>query len=100
MKLDTFKPLRNLVLVHIEEVKVGGLILPNTDAVPYNEATVIKVGTGSYLADGKLLPMPVKEGDKVMIPSVIKKGVLPIKFDGDDKEYHLIADKDIQAVIS
>ena len=63
-------PLHDRVLLkRIEqaEVKVGGIIIPDTAKEKPQEAEVIEVGKGRISDDGKLIPMEVKKGDKVLI---------------------------------
>lgn len=62
------KPLGDRVIIKIKENTermVGGILLPETSKEKPNEGEVIAVGPGKYY-DGQLLPMYVKEGDKVI----------------------------------
>lgn len=45
----------------------GGILLPDAAAQKVNWGTVIEVGPGRRLEDGKLQPLTVKKGDKVML---------------------------------
>ncbi len=63
-------PLHDRVLlkrIEEKEVKVGGIIIPDTAKEKPQEAEVIEVGKGRVTEDGKLIPMEVKKGDKVLI---------------------------------
>jgi chaperonin GroES len=63
-------PLHDRVLlkrIEEQEVKVGGIIIPDTAKEKPQEAEVIEVGKGRTTEDGKLIPMEVKKGDKVLI---------------------------------
>ncbi len=90
------KPLRDHVLVEAvkEEVKRGGIILPDTAHKERPEqGKVIAVGPGRY-ENGKLVPVAVKKGDIVLFT---KYGPNQIKV--DEKEYLIAEEKDILAVI-
>ena len=63
-------PLHDRVLlkrIEEKEVKVGGIIIPDTAKEKPQEAEVIEAGKGRMTEDGKLIPMEVKKGDKVLI---------------------------------
>jgi chaperonin GroES len=64
------RPLRDRILAsRIEEgeVRVGGIIVPDTAKEKPQQAKVIAVGTGAVTADGKTIPLVVKVGDQVLI---------------------------------
>jgi chaperonin GroES len=50
-----------------QEVKKGGIIIPDTAKEKPQEAEVIEVGKGRVSDDGKVVPLEVKNGDKVLI---------------------------------
>ena len=92
------KPLGDRVLVQpIEEkdVQKGGIIIPDSAREKPQEGKVIAVGTGKRDEDGKLIPFNVKKGDKVLMP---KYGGTEVKI--DDKEYQIVREDDILAVIA
>ena len=63
-------PLHDRVMlkrIEEKEVKVGGIIIPDTAKEKPQEAEVIEAGKGRVTEDGKLIPMEVKKGDKVLI---------------------------------
>ena len=63
-------PLHDRVLlkrVEEQETKKGGIIIPDTAKEKPLEAEVIEVGKGRVAEDGKVLPLEVKKGDKVLI---------------------------------
>ncbi len=63
------KPLHDRVLVkRLEEkqVKKGGIIIPDTAKEKPQEGEIIAVGPGKVTDDGKLQPMNVKVGDKIL----------------------------------
>lgn len=63
-------PLHDRVLLRrLEEKEVvkGGIIIPDTAKEKPQEAEVIEVGKGRVSEDGKVIPLDVKKGDKVLI---------------------------------
>jgi chaperonin GroES len=63
-------PLHDRVLVkrlEAEETTKGGIIIPDTAKEKPQEAKVIEVGKGRVTEDGKVVPLEVKKGDKVLI---------------------------------
>ena len=63
-------PLHDRVLVkrlEAEETTKGGIIIPDTAKEKPQEAEVIAVGKGRISEDGKVVPLEVKKGDKVLI---------------------------------
>ncbi len=90
MKLQ---PLHDRVLVkrlEEKEVKRGGIIIPDTAKEKPQEGEVIAVGPGKVTDDGKLQPMSVKVGDKILFGkysgSEVKLG---------DEEYLIMHEGDI-----
>jgi len=90
------RPLGDRVLVEPqeEEVKKGGIIIPDTAKEKPQEGKVISVGTGKLDDTGKKIPFNVKAGDKVLMP---KYGGTEVKI--DNKTYQLVREEDILAVI-
>ena len=76
------KPLGNNVLLRrIEEDEQvrGGIIIPDSAKEKPQEAEIVEVGTGKFDPHGNLVPIDVKPGDKVIVPSY---GGTNIKIDG------------------
>lgn len=91
------RPLRDRVLVEpMQEMETtkGGIIIPDTAKEKPQEGKVIAVGPGKLDKDGKIIPMEVKKGDKVLMP---KYGGSEVKI--DDKEYKIISEEDIVAIV-
>ncbi len=89
-------PLRDQVLIQPlkEEVKRGGIILPDTVTKERPEqGKVVAVGEGK-MVDGKLMKPIVKRGDVVLFT---KYGPNTIKV--DDKEYLIAKEEDILAIV-
>jgi len=63
-------PLHDRVLLkrlEEQEKRKGGIIIPDTAKEKPQEAEVIEVGKGRVTEDGKVIPLDVKKGDKVLI---------------------------------
>jgi len=76
------------------EVKKGGIIIPDTAKEKPQEAEVIAVGKGRMTEDGKVIPLEVKKGDRVLIG----------KYSGtevniDDVEHVILREEEILAKI-
>ncbi len=92
----TIKPLQNRVVikfVEAEEKTKGGIILTASAQEKPQVAEVIAIGPGK-VEDGKLVPVSVKIGDKVIAS---KYAGTMVKFDG--VEYTILSEDDIFAVV-
>lgn len=92
------KPLGDRVLVkpiEKEDEKKGGIIIPDTAKEKPQEGEVIAVGPGKRDDDGKLIPMDVKTGDKILYG---KYSGTEIKL--DDEEYLIMHQDDILGILS
>ena len=92
----TVKPLQNRVVIKVveaEEKTKGGIILTASAQEKPQVAEVIAIGPGK-LEDGKLIPVSVKIGDKVIAS---KYAGTMVKFDG--VEYTILSEDDIFAVV-
>ncbi len=77
-----------------QEVKKGGIIIPDTAKEKPQQAEVVAVGKGKVSDDGKVVPLEVKKGDKVLIG----------KYSGteitiDDVEYLILGESEILAKV-
>ena len=92
------KPLSDHILIEPvkeEEKTKAGIFLPETASKEKSEeGKVIATGPGKMTEDGKIIPMSVKPGDKVLFT---KYGPNEIKVDG--KEYLIAKEEDILAII-
>lgn len=92
------RPLGDRVVVkpaEREEKTKGGIVLPATATKERPmEGTVLAVGEGQRDDSGKLIPMNVKEGDKIVFA---KYG--GTEFSLDDEDYLILAEKDILGII-
>ena len=79
-----FRPLHDRVLVKRVESDTktkGGIIIPDTAQEKPMEGKVISVGSGVRGEDGKLVPLDVKKGDRILFG---KWSGTEVKVDGDD----------------
>ena len=91
-----FRPLHDRVVVKRleEELKTkGGIIIPDTAAEKPQMGEVIAVGPGGRGEDGKIQPLDVKTGDKVLFG---KWSGTEVKIDGD--ELLIMKESDIMGV--
>ena len=77
-----------------QEVKKGGIIIPDTAKEKPQEGKVVAVGTGKANEDGKKVDFTVKKGDKVLIS---KYGGTEIKIDGET--FLIMREDDILGII-
>ncbi len=91
------RPLHDRVIIkRLEEEKVsaGGIVIPDTAAEKPIRGEVIAAGNGRILEDGKVRPIAVKKGDKVLFG---KYSGTEVKVDG--QELLVMREEDILAVI-
>ncbi len=91
------RPLHDRVLVKRsteEEKSKGGIIIPDTAKEKPVQGEVIAVGSGRVTEDGKIRPLDVKKGDKILFG---KYAGTEIKVNGD--EYLMMREEDILGVI-
>ena len=93
-----FRPLGDRVLVKRveEESKTkGGIIIPDTAKEKPQEGEVVSVGTGTRADDGKVTPLDVKAGDRILFG---KWSGTEVKVDGE--ELLIMKESDILGVIA
>ncbi len=91
------RPLHDRVLVKRqmeEEKSKGGIYIPDTAKEKPIQGEIIAVGTGRVAEDGKVRPLEVKKGDKVLFG---KYAGTEIKIDGDD--FLMMREEDILGII-
>ncbi len=92
-----FKPLHDRVVVkrlETDEKTTGGIIIPDTAKEKPSEGEIVAVGPGETGEDGKLKPMGVKAGDKVLFG---KWSGSEVKLDGND--LLIMKESDIMGII-
>ncbi|MGN6728815.1 MAG: co-chaperone GroES [Rhodanobacteraceae bacterium] len=91
------RPLHDRVIIkrlEAETKSAGGIVIPDTATEKPIKGEVIAVGTGKILDDGKVRPMGVKAGDKVLFG---KYSGTEVKVDGD--ELLVMREEDLMAII-
>ena len=97
MAKTQFRPLHDRVVVRrleSEEKTKGGIIIPDSAKEKPQEGEVIAVGPGGRDEAGKLIPLDVKAGDKVLFG---KWSGTEVKLDGE--ELLIMKESDIMGVI-
>ena len=98
MKKLKFRPLHDRVVVRrvdSEAKTAGGIILPDTAQEKPSEGEIIAVGSGARDEVGKLVPLDVKSGDKVLFG---KWSGTEIKINGE--ELLIMKESDIMCVLA
>jgi chaperonin GroES len=93
----TIRPLEDRILVRPEEgqeTTISGIVIPDTAKEKPQEGTVLAIGPGKRSDTGDLIPMDVKEGDRVMYS---KYGGTEIKIDGE--ELLILSSRDVLAIV-
>ncbi|MBR0483210.1 MAG: co-chaperone GroES [Oscillospiraceae bacterium] len=93
----TIKPLADRVVIKMteaEETTKSGIILAGSAKEKPQVAEIVAVGEGKYDENGKLIPMTVKVGDKVLTS---KYSGTEVKVDGE--EYTILRQDDILAIV-
>ncbi len=91
------RPLQDRVIVkrlEEEEKTKGGIIIPDTAKEKPQEGKVIAVGKGKVTEEGKVIPLDVKPGDKILFG---KYSGTEIKIDGE--EHLIMREEDILGII-
>jgi len=91
------RPLQDRILVQrVEEEKTtkGGIIIPDTAKEKPAEGKVISVGKGKVSEDGKLIPLDIKKGDRILFG---KYSGTEVKIEGE--EYLIMREDDVLGVI-
>ena len=92
-----FRPLHDRVLVRrveAEEKSAGGIIIPDTAKEKPQEGEVVSVGAGAKSEEGKVTPLDVKAGDRILFG---KWSGTEIKLNGED--LLIMKESDVMGVI-
>ena len=92
------RPLHDYVILkRVEEKETvrGGIIIPDSAKEKPQEGEVIAVGAGKRLENGTLIPIEVKEGDRVLFG---KYSGTEIKVDGED--YLIVREDDVLGILA
>jgi chaperonin GroES len=91
------RPLHDRVVVRplISDEKIaGGIIIPDTAKEKPSEGEIIAVGAGARAEDGRVVPMDVKKGDRILYG---KWSGTEVKIDGED--LLIMKESDIMGVV-
>jgi chaperonin GroES len=91
------RPLHDRIMVERleeQEVRRGGIIIPDTAKEKPQEGKVVAVGAGKVGDDGKKIPLDVKAGNKILFG---KYSGSEVKI--DDKEYLIMREEDVLAIL-
>ena len=91
------RPLHDRILVkRVEEQETvrGGIIIPDTAKEKPQEGKVIAVGNGKRTEDGKLIPLDVKVGDRILFG---KYSGTDIKI--EEEEYLILREEEVLGII-
>lgn len=92
------RPLHDRILVKRvaeEEKTAGGLFIPDTAKEKPQRGQIVATGKGRVTEDGKILPLEVKTGDKILFS---KYAGTELKLDG--AEYLMMREEDILGIIN
>jgi chaperonin GroES len=93
----SFRPLHDRVLVRrieAQEKTAGGIIIPDTAQEKPQEGEVVAAGTGTRGEDGKVTPLDVKAGDRILFG---KWSGTEVKLDG--KDLLIMKESDILGIV-
>jgi chaperonin GroES len=92
------RPLHDRVIVkrlEAENKSAGGIVIPDTAGEKPDQGEVIAVGPGKRTEEGKLVPMDVKVGDRILFG---KYSGTTVKVEGT--EYLVMREEDIMGVVA
>jgi chaperonin GroES len=92
-----FRPLHDRILIkRIEEKETakGGIIIPDTAKEKPQEGEVVAVGSGKKNEDGKVVPLDVKAGDRILFG---KYSGSEIKM--DNEEYLILREEEVLGIL-
>lgn len=92
------RPLHDRILVRRtkeEDTTSGGIIIPDTAKEKPQRGEVVATGKGRVTEDGKVLPLEVKKGDRVLFS---KYAGTDLKLDGE--EYLMINESDVLGILN
>ena len=93
-----YRPLHDRVLVKrvdSDQKTAGGIIIPDTAQEKPMEGEVLEIGSGARDETGKLVPLDVKSGDKILFG---KWSGTEVKMNGDD--FLIMKESDIMGIIT
>ena len=95
--MKKLKPLQDRILVkrlEEKETRKGGIIIPDTAKEKPSEGKVVAVGKGKVSDDGKVHPLDVKKGDRILFS---KYAGTEVQVEGD--EHIIIREDDVLGIV-
>ena len=92
------RPLHDRILVRRmaeEEKTAGGIIIPDTAKEKPQRGEVVATGKGRILEDGKVLPLEVKVGDKILFSKYV-----PTELKLDGQEFLMMKEDDVLGILN
>ena len=92
------RPLRDRVLIkriEVQETLKGGIIIPDTAKEKSQEGEVVAVGGGRILENGSLVPLDVKEGDRILFGKYAGTEVRV-----DNQDYLILREDEISGILT
>ncbi len=92
-----FRPLADRILIkriEKDETTTGGIIIPDSAKEKPQEGEVIAIGNGKRLDDGKVVPLDVKKGDRILFG---KYSGTEIKL--DDEEHLILREDEVLGIL-
>ncbi len=96
--LETIRPLHDRILIRRmkeDDKTAGGIIIPDTAKEKPQKGEVVATGKGRINEDGKVFPLEVKAGDKVLFS---KYAGTDLKFGTED--YLMITENDVLGILN
>jgi chaperonin GroES len=96
-KKTNLKPLLDRVIaqrLESDDTVKGGIIIPDSAKKKQEMAKIIAIGSGKMGDDNKLIPMPVKIGDVILMDKYAGQEITI-----DDQEYIIVKSDDIIAIV-
>ena len=96
--MKRFKPLGHRVLIKLSKAPKtkGNILLPDSAVEKPKDGTVEAVGPGKMDEDGKLIPMNVKPGDRVLFTSYAGT---EIKNSDEENDYLIMTEEDLLGIL-
>ena len=97
VSIKVFRPLHDRLVVRLfdsEEKTAGGIIIPDTAKEKPSECSIESVGPGARDESGKIVPLDVKAGDRILVG---KWSCTEVKLDG--KDLLIMKETDIMGII-
>ena len=94
MKLQPIRDRIVIKMVEAETKTASGIVIPDAAAEKPSQGDVLAVGTGKITADGTVVPMVIKEGDRVLFGQFAGQVVKV-----ENEEFRILKEEDVMAVI-